>query len=119
MRLTDAGVTLLHEARQLIVQADNLMARFIRTKENSEELVLAYPVASDIGNTIGVILRGLRTTAPRPRLRLRGVAGADLLNGVLSGTVDAAVALLPVSNEQLDCLPIHDEALMAAIPATA
>jgi LysR family transcriptional regulator, benzoate and cis,cis-muconate-responsive activator of ben and cat genes len=99
VQLTRTGKAILEKARQLIHDAELLMAEARRLgQESQEELQIGYAPAPSAA-LIPQILSRYHALAPATAMTLHDLSLSEILVGVSSGKLDAAVTLRPRPGE--------------------
>jgi DNA-binding transcriptional LysR family regulator len=112
VRLTEAGERLLPEARSVLAAID-------RTRRAAADLAATEELRLGTSQGLGEQLeQGLERLDPRVRVRLLSMPLAARLDAVRSGELDAAFVRIITTATDLEVIPLWDEPLTAAIPAT-
>jgi DNA-binding transcriptional LysR family regulator len=115
VRLTAAGERLLPEARTVLAATD-------RTRQVAAELAgggsLRLGTSQGLGERLTEVLDELARTTPSLRVELVGAPAARRLAMVRSGQLDAAFVRAMPQVRHVELLPLWDDPLVAALPAT-
>jgi len=115
VRLTAAGERLLPEARAVLAAAD-------RTRQVAAELAsggtLRLATSQGLGERLSQVLDELAHTAPTLQVRLVGASTERRIAMVRSGQLDAAFVRAMPQARDIELLPLWDDPLVAALPAT-
>lgn len=114
--LTQAGNTLLQEARQILARLDQavLMTRRAGRGEIGE-LAIGFISVADY-NILPSLLREFRRRYPLVNLTLRESTTDAQLEDLVNGRIDVGLVLPPISAPALESIPILREPLIAALP---
>src|SRR5581483_6112262 len=114
--LTQAGNTLLQEARQILSRLDQavLMTRRAGRGEIGE-LAIGFISVADY-NVLPNLLREFRRRYPLVNLTLRESTTDAQLEDLVNGRIDVGLVLPPISAPALESIPILREPLIAALP---
>jgi DNA-binding transcriptional LysR family regulator len=115
VRLTAAGERLLPEARAVLAAAD-------QTRRLAAELassgILRLGTSQGLGERLPQVLDELARTAPALRVELVGARADQRLAMLRSGQLDSAFVRAVPQARDLELLPLWDDPLVAALPAT-
>lgn len=119
LRLTEAGRSLLTEARLILRQVERARSTVVRTGRGQlQHLDIASIEAAIASGTVPVALRGLRRLLPDVSLSLTLAEPEEQLRLLLSARVDAGI--LPFasrSHPELERLPVRTGSLLLALSA--
>ncbi len=115
VRLTAAGERLLPEARTVLAAAD-------RTRQVAAELAsggtLRLGTSQGLGERLPQVLDELARTTPALHVQLVGAPADERITMVRSGLLDAAFVRAVPRARDVELLPLWDDPLVAALPAT-
>ena len=115
--LTAAGERLLPEARAVLAAARR--ARQIATGiAAGAEGILRVGTSQGLGERLDHVLEQLRRIAPRLQVRLVSAPGAERIARVRSGELDAAFVRALTTAAGVELLPMWQDLLTVALPAT-
>ncbi len=115
VRLTPAGERLLPEARAVLAAAEK--ARQVAA-QLADGGVLRLGTSQGLGERLPRVLDELARTGPALRVQLVGAPTERRLAMVRSGQLDAAFVRAMPRARDLELLPLWDDPLVAALPAT-
>jgi DNA-binding transcriptional LysR family regulator len=117
VRLTAAGERLLPEARAVLAAAAR--ARQIATGiASGTEGILRVGTSQGLGERLDIVLDELRKTAPRLQVRLVSAPANERLARVRAGELDAAFVRAATTAPGVELLPMWQDPLTVALPAT-
>jgi DNA-binding transcriptional LysR family regulator len=118
--LTPAGQALLPEARRLLAQAQELPQLVQRAAAGEMgRLTLAFVTSADY-SVLPPFLRAYRAAYPQVQITLQEATSDLQLDDLLHSRIDAGLLIPPLpdkAKQQLDYLPVLNEALVLALPA--
>jgi DNA-binding transcriptional LysR family regulator len=116
--LTDAGRTLLADARRLLAQADGAAARALRAGRGDVGVLAMGFIAPALYDLLPRVLRAFRTEFPDVRLELSEVHNHEGLEAVASRRLHLAFLRLPVPERAgLRVATAAEEPVVVALPA--
>lgn len=114
--LTDAGRTLLEEARVALAQLDRA-ADAARRAGQGEIGQLVVSVVPTVDHEVFTrILRSFAARYPKVQVVIRSLSTAAQVQGLLMGTLQAGFLRMPVQEDGLIVRPVSKEPLVAALP---
>lgn len=115
---TAAGIALLEDARALLDGADRAAHRAqLVAQGQSGELAVGMTTSAALHDAVPELLRRYRTAHAGVALDLREGNAADMTEGLLAGTLDAALLRAPVARPAgLDFHELDRERVLAALP---
>jgi DNA-binding transcriptional LysR family regulator len=117
VRLTAAGERLLPEARAVLATADR--ARQVATGiAVGTDGILRVGTSQGLGERLDRTLEELRKSAPRLQVRLVSAPAAERIARVRAGELDAAFVRALTTAPGVELLPIWQDPLTVALPAT-
>lgn len=118
IRLTQAGEFLLERARDILERLDQTEREVRRIGEGIEGRLRVAFVGSATYGVLPIIIREFRAKYPDVELALSAMNNAELKRAVIQREVDIAVARPSLADEELKSEPLHQEALILALPST-
>jgi DNA-binding transcriptional LysR family regulator len=118
VRLTDAGLLLLEEARGLLVHAEQTASVVHRVGQGEVGRLSIGFVPSAANRILPPLLRTFGEQFPSVELLLREVDPDRLLGSLGDGRVDVGFLYLPFEVDSLDSRPVSRESFVAALPDT-
>jgi DNA-binding transcriptional LysR family regulator len=117
VRLTAAGERLLPEARAVLAAAGRVrqVAAGIATGTDG---ILRVGTSQGLGERLDHVLEELRKTAPGLQVRLVSAPGAERIARVRASELDAAFVRAVTTAPGVELLPVWQEPLTVALPAT-
>jgi DNA-binding transcriptional LysR family regulator len=119
VRLTDAGLALLEEARAVLQRAGTVTDAVRRAARGEQgRLAIGFTMSAAIHPLVPAAMRRFHTALPQVRVELDEAGTADLVDALLHGRLDAAFVRAPVGN--LSALVVDhllDEPMLVALPA--
>ncbi|MFJ4658499.1 LysR substrate-binding domain-containing protein [Nocardia sp. NPDC088792] len=118
VRLTEAGLRFLPEARAVLSAADQARA-VVAELAGSRAEVFRLGTVTGLGERLETVLDGFSDRAPGTQVELVALPVQERLRQVADGTLDAAFirAPSPGDSPELDFLPAWEDPLMVALPA--
>ncbi len=114
--LTQAGHTLLQEARQILSRVDQAVSMARRAGRGEiGELAIGFISVADY-NILPIVLREFRRRYPLVNLTLRELTSDAQVEDLVSGRIDVGLMLPPISAPALESVSILREPLIAALP---
>jgi DNA-binding transcriptional LysR family regulator len=117
VRLTTAGERLLPEARAVLAAAGRVRQVAAAIAAGAEG-ILRVGTSQGLGERLDQVLTELAKTAPRLQVRLVSAPVTERVARVLAGELDAAFVRAPGAAPGLELLPLWQEPLTVALPAT-
>jgi DNA-binding transcriptional LysR family regulator len=117
VRLSGAGERLLPEARALLAAAHRLR-QVAADITSGEDGLLRLGVVQGPGDRIYRTLTELAELAPGLQVRLKRLPVAERLTAVRSGELDAALVRATDTVSRLELLPVWNDPLFVALPAS-
>ncbi|WP_078495703.1 LysR family transcriptional regulator [Streptomyces xiaopingdaonensis] len=117
--ITKGGTLLLEEARQLLAQTEALTATASRLSDGRSGLLRAALPPDIAGETIAVLLDGLRERTPDVELELHELSTAEQLLRLASHELDVAVLHHPCDVAGLELAPVLRHELGVVLPRDA
>lgn len=115
--LTQAGSAFLGEARQVLARTEAAIMLARRASRGEVgDLAVGFVSTADY-NVLPPLLREFRTRAPAVRLTLHESTTDRQIADLLEGRIDIGFVLPPVDDARLTYRRIHQEPLVAALPA--
>ncbi|HWD79036.1 MAG TPA: LysR substrate-binding domain-containing protein [Kribbella sp.] len=117
VRLTAAGQRLLPQARATLLAFARLRSA---VAEPVEEMTgpLRIGTSEGLGDRLDQVLDSIATLAPDVDVRLVSLPAADRLDALRRGQLDAAFLRPAAHVTDLETVPVWNETLVAAVPAT-
>ncbi|TDD39332.1 LysR substrate-binding domain-containing protein [Saccharopolyspora elongata] len=116
VRLTAAGRAFLGDARRILGLSDQAALSVRRVPAGEIGTVALGFTASSAHSVLDAVVGAIRTRLPGVDLVLRERVSGIQLEELRSGELDLGLVRPPVSGRELEHLPLHHEALLAAIP---
>jgi len=118
VELTDAGRTLLEEARVALAQVDRA-AEAARRAGQGEIGQLFLGVVPTVDTQVFTrILRAFAARYPKVQIVIRSLSTATQIQGLRTGSLQAGFLRLPVRDDALTIRLVSREPLLAALPAS-
>ncbi|MEV5541295.1 LysR family transcriptional regulator [Saccharopolyspora shandongensis] len=117
VRLTAAGRAFLGDARRILGLSEQATLSVRRVPAGEIGTVALGFTASSAHSVLDAVVGAIRTRLPGVDLVLRERVSGIQLEELRSGELDLGLVRPPVSGRELEHLPLHREALLAAIPA--
>jgi DNA-binding transcriptional LysR family regulator len=119
VELTDAGTSLLADARAVLAGIETAVARARRTARGEQgAVVVGFTSSAPFHPFVPAVLRSFRERYPDVSVALEEAGTADLVEGVQRERVDAAFIRSPVADaEGLAVHALFDEPMVLALPA--
>ena len=115
VRLTEPGRLLLEHARTLLRNADLALEASRQALQGGAGLLrIGFGVAS-IAQTLPAILLRFRRSHPRVQVVMRDMSSLAQLQALRGEEIDLGFVRLPVTDEALECAPVHHERLVAVV----
>jgi DNA-binding transcriptional LysR family regulator len=119
VELTDAGRTLLDEARVILAQIDHAFVTTRRTARGEQgRIVVGFTSSAPFVPFVPRVIRAFRESHPLVALMLEETGTADMVEGLRNERVDAAFIRSPVADPAgLVVQPLLEEEMLVALPA--
>lgn len=117
VRLTGAGQRLLPEARAVLAATDKTRQLAAQISAGGEG-ILRLGTSQGLGERLARVLHELRRAAPGVEAQLVAAPVGERIAAVRSGRLDAAFVRALTHAPDLELLPMWDEPLTVALPAT-
>ena len=120
VKLTDAGLAFLDDARATLSQLDRAVEMVRRTARGEQgRLCVGVTSTSSFHPLVPRAVRAFNKLYRRVSLTLEESLSNELLDRVRSGSVDAAfIRTAPAASDGLSIVPLLDEPMVAALPRT-
>ncbi len=116
--LTDAGSTLLHDARALLASAEQTVLRTRLAASGELGLLNIAFIPPILYERLPAVVRAYRERFPEARVNLRELGNRLCIDAVLSGESHLGFVRLPHGEpSELGCIEVLDEPIMLAIPS--
>jgi DNA-binding transcriptional LysR family regulator len=117
VQLTEAGMVLLEDARQLLAHAEGAVERaHLASRGEMGTLNIGF-IPPILYGRLPVMVRRYRSRYPRARVNLRELGNAAAVGAVLSGENHLGFVRLPIERHpDLSCLQVLEEPIMLAVP---
>lgn len=116
VRLTPAGHAFLHDARNLLHEAENAALSVRRVTSGEAGVVRIGFTATSAYEVLGGLLETARTRLPHVDVLLRELVTRDQLEQLSAGALDLGLIRPPASRPELRSRPLVTEPLLAALP---
>jgi DNA-binding transcriptional LysR family regulator len=114
--LTNAGETLQHRARSLLIEAEQVEeAARLAVSGMDGSLRIGFGIASLGAGLPGILMR-FRQRFPRVTISMRDMSTPNQIDALVRGDISIGFVRLPLEHPQLLALPILEEPLVAAVP---
>lgn len=119
VELTEAGTSLLADARAVLTGVEGAVARARRTARGEQgAVVVGFTSSAPFHPFVPATIRAFRERYPDVSLALEEAGTGDLVDGLRSERIDAAFIRSPVAEaEGLAVHALFDEKMIAALPA--
>lgn len=119
VELTDAGRTLLTDARQILDQVEHARAATLRTARGEQgSIVIGFTSSAPFHPIVPRLFRAFQEAAPRISMRLEESGTGTLVDGLRDETIDAAFIRSPFADDSgVTVHPLLLEDMVVAIPA--
>ncbi len=120
VRPTEAGKALLAEAREILARAEQLPGIVARAERGEQgSLSVGFTSSAAFHAVVPATLRRFRERFPGVAVTLEEAGTAELVEGLVHERLDAAFVRSIVAHvTDLDLLPVIEEPMLAAIPAS-
>jgi len=118
VELTDAGRTLLVDARAILAQVDHAVAKTHRTARGEQgRIVIGYTSTAPYVPLVPRVFRAFRVAYPGVSLRLEENTSGQLVDALLDGRLDASFVREPVTDSSLIVAHLLlEEQMVVALP---
>jgi DNA-binding transcriptional LysR family regulator len=116
IELTEAGATLLEEARQILRHVDKAVRATNSTGHGKSGRLAIGFIGSALAEVLPTILRAFRQRHPRVELELEHLMTPLQIEAIVSGRFHVGFGRPPIRDESLDVVTVAKEQLMAALP---
>jgi DNA-binding transcriptional LysR family regulator len=117
IELTEAGTTLLEEARQILRHVDKAVRATNSTGHGKSGRLAIGFVGSAMADVLPTILRAFRQRHPRVELELEHVMTPLQIEAIRSGRFHVGFGRPPIKDESLEVVTVVKEHLLAALPS--
>jgi DNA-binding transcriptional LysR family regulator len=119
VRLTEAGAVLLEDARQVLAQVNSAVERATLASKGEIGMLNIGFIPPILYERLPSIVRRYRELCPAARVNLREMGNAAAITAVVNGENHLGFVRLPLEpHPELACLPILDEPVVLALPAS-
>ena len=120
VELTDAGRTLLDDARAILAHVDHAFATTRRTARGEQgRIAIGFTSSAPFHPFVPRVIRAFREAYPLVALTLDESGTTELIEDLRSERVDAAFIRTPVADPMgIAINPLLEEAMLVALPAT-
>ena len=116
IELTEAGATLLEEARQILRHVDKAVRATNSTGHGKSGRLAIGFIGSALAEVLPAILRAFRQRHPRVELELEHLMTPLQIDAIASGRFHVGFGRPPIRDESLEVVTVAREQLMAALP---
>ncbi|MCW3481990.1 LysR substrate-binding domain-containing protein [Neisseriaceae bacterium JH1-16] len=118
--LTEAGAAFVEEARAILARVDQAKTHIQRlSRGEAGRIRIGFAGATYFEPAVPALIRDYRSRYPDVQLQPEQSNTAELVQRLIDGEIDAAFVHTPIgADPTLACLPLVDEAMLLALPAS-
>ncbi|MBS1677313.1 MAG: LysR family transcriptional regulator [Actinobacteria bacterium] len=118
VRLTDAGESLLADAKILIANADNALDRARAIAHGKGGILSVGSLGPAPGDLLSPIMDEFGQLHPHIRVEIEGLDFSNFVDALLCGQVDLSFVYLPLDQPKISTVPLVTEPRVVAVPSS-